>query len=79
MTTKTKTTPAQILLGGFEFTYFPNLRCMEVRSPAGGLELIHNLHGEKWLAVSHDIADRHLAGSPDAAYEYQFEQYVKGN
>jgi hypothetical protein len=79
MTTKTKTTPCQILLGGFEFTYFPNLRCMEVRSPNGNLEICHNLYGEKWIAVSHDIVDRHVAGSPNAAHEHNYTEYVKGN
>jgi len=40
---------------GYTFIYTPSMHCMDVKSPNGGLEIIHNLQDENWVEVANEI------------------------
>ena len=55
MTKLNKIPTHTIKSNGYTFIYTPSMHCMDVNSPNGRLDIIHNLHGERWITVANKI------------------------
>jgi hypothetical protein len=59
MTKSNKIPTRQMQVDGWTFIYTPSMHCMDVKSPDGRLEIIHNLRRKwQWFDVANKILAR---------------------
>ena len=59
MTKSNKIPTRQMQVDGWTFIYTPSMHCMDVKSPDGRLDIIHNLRRKwQWFDVANQILAR---------------------